>query len=118
MTDKTHEQPIPRADVVAALRALAIGGAAVPEMVAEIQTRLGHEEIITVLWYFIKAFALRLPDVLEIRAWLCGARTAEEINSLILPLIEQSRGKWYTSSNGAEDNVGERPAEEFAHDLQ
>jgi len=49
MTDTSLEQPVPRTDVVAALRASATKGAAVPEMVAEIQTRLGQKEVITVV---------------------------------------------------------------------
>jgi hypothetical protein len=55
------------------------------------------------LWYFVKAFSLGLPDVLPIRAWLCGARTEEQINGLVLPLIELSRGEWSSSGNGSEN---------------
>ena len=54
------------------------------------------------LWYFMKAFSSRLPDVLPIRAWLYGVQNEEEINALMLPMIEKTRGKWSASGNGSD----------------
>jgi hypothetical protein len=101
--DTAFEQPEPRPDIVSALRASAKKGATVRELAAVIQTRLGYGDdiILPVVWYFMKAFSLRLPDALPIRDWLIGARNDEEVDSLILQRIENTRPKWQVSGDGS-----------------
>ena len=96
-------QQEPRADIISALRAAAEHGATVRELVTEIRTRLGCKDDPTfpVLWYFIKAFCLRLPDVLPIGDWLVDLANDEEIDILILPRIRSAREKWLPSNNGS-----------------
>jgi len=114
----------PQPEIVSALRDSARKGATVGELVAVVQSRLGfkHDATIMVLWYFKRAFSLSLLDVLPVRNWLAGVMNDVEIDALILPRIESSKGQWQPSSNGTEQNgatntAEERPTKEFAHDL-
>ncbi len=81
-------------EVIQELRNLADCGATVRQLVAVIQTRTGLKEdaILPVLWYFMNAFSLTLPEVLPLREWL-GTREDKDIDSIILPAIEKARGR-------------------------
>ena len=106
MTEPSH-QPEPRADLLRRMRALALRGASVRELVTEVRSQLGYGEdvVIPVLWYFARAFCLPLPSVLPIREWI-GTDKDEEIDALILPAIRSTRDQWETldeGKNGAEN---------------
>jgi hypothetical protein len=94
MEQVIDEQEV-RADVVRALRDLAKHGAHVRQLVEHVQIQLGlrSDALLSVLWYFMKAFYLPLDKVLPIREWL-GTRDDSSIDSIILPAIERTRSKW------------------------
>jgi hypothetical protein len=102
----SFQQPEPRRDVVDRLRALALRGATVRELVAEIVSCLGLKEdaVLPILWYFTRAFCLPLSEVLPIREWL-GTDRDEEIDALILPAIERARGTWAGAPVREQDNL-------------
>jgi hypothetical protein len=79
-------------EVIQELRNLADRGATVRELVALIQNRVGLKEdaILPVLWYFMSAFSLTLPEVLPLREWL-GTDNDKEIDSIILPATEKAK---------------------------
>jgi hypothetical protein len=97
-------QTEPRADVIASLRALAGQGASVRKLADEVISRVGlkGDEVLPLLWYFSKAFALPLPVVLPLREWL-GTDRDEEIDALLLPAIRASRDRWEALSAGEQD---------------
>ena len=76
-------------------RKLANQGNSVPELVRFVQSELvlKHDALLSVLWYFMKAFHLPLGEVLPIREWL-GTGDDREINALVLPAIQRSKDKW------------------------
>jgi len=82
----------PKPEVIQELRSLADKGATVRELVVLVQKRVGLNEdaLLPVLWYFMNAFSLTLPEVLPIREWL-GTKNDKEIDSIILPAIEKAR---------------------------
>jgi hypothetical protein len=94
MSESTR-QPEPRTDVIASLQALAARGASVRELVSEVVDRVGlkGDEVVPIVWYFSKAFALPLPVVLPLREWL-GTDRDEEIDALLLPAIRGARDRW------------------------
>jgi hypothetical protein len=90
------------------MRALALRGTTVKELVTEVRTRLGYGEdtLIPVLWYFQRAFCLPLTAVLPIREWV-GTDRDEEIDAVILPAITKTRDQWATpkaAENGTADS--------------
>lgn|SRR5438270_4499385 len=84
-----------RMDVIAAMRRLAKRGGKVRELVDCVQASLTGDQdtLLPVLWYFMKAFHLPLPEVLPIREWL-GTTNDEEIDGLILPAIQRTKAEW------------------------
>jgi hypothetical protein len=103
MNESTIEQVEPRAEIISALRELSMAGKGVPEFAADVRAQLQLKDAgtIAVMWYLMKAFSLRVADVLPIQAWTFGAQTDDEINSWILPRINTTRAKWLPSSNGS-----------------
>jgi len=95
----------PNPEIIAAVRESAAKGASIREMVAEIRSRLVgvDDPTFLVLWYLMKAFSLRLTEALPVRDWLAGLTNDDEIDSLILPRINGTRGKWSLDSDGSED---------------
>jgi len=93
--ERAIEQPNVDKNIVLAMRHLAGRGANVRELVECVQLKLilKPDAILSVLWYFMKAFDLPLDKVLPIREWL-GTRNDASIDALILPAIEQTRSKW------------------------
>ena len=86
------DEPEVRVDIVEAMRDLADQGKGVRELVRCVQSELGlkHDALLPVLWYFMNAFSLTLPEVLPIREWM-GTKNDKEIDSIILPAIEKAR---------------------------
>ena len=84
----------PKPEVIQEMRNLADGGATVRELVAVIQRRIGlkGDAVVPILWYFMNAFSLTLPEVLPLREWL-GSSADKEIDSIIMPAIEKARGR-------------------------
>ena len=84
-----------RADIVEAMRDLAVQGKGVCELVRCVQSELGlkHDALLPVLWYFMKAFHLPLGEVLPIREWL-GTGNDEEIDAIVLPAVQRAKDKW------------------------
>jgi hypothetical protein len=83
-------------ELVQELRALAIGGADVPELVELLQQRLelgAREATLLVIVYFRAAFGLSLREALPLREWLAG-RDRSEIDSLLIPAMQRSRNQW------------------------
>lgn len=101
------EPPDVRADVIEALRDLARRGTTVRELVRMLQTSmdLDQDSLLTILWYFMKAFCLPLGDVLPIREWL-GTDRDEEIDAAILPAIKKTMGRWSQLRNGTLEGIG------------
>jgi hypothetical protein len=95
--EQVIEQQQVRADVVKAMRDLAKRGATVRQLVECVQVNLGlrNDALLSVLWYFMKAFYLPLGDVLAIREWL-GTTEDALIDAMILPAIKRTRSKWST----------------------
>jgi hypothetical protein len=93
--DNAIPQPEIKADLIDNLRAMALRGATVRELVDEIVERLDidYDPLLPVLRYFTRAFCLPLLTVLPIREWL-GTDDDEEIDRLILPAIERARATW------------------------
>jgi hypothetical protein len=100
----TLEQPRPRDDVIQELRRVAWRGATVRELYQVILNKLGPQDtfVISVLWYFCKAFFIPLRAALPIREWM-GSNNDAEIDAEILPAIENERAKW---SQQIEEPVG------------
>jgi hypothetical protein len=94
-------------EVIREMRQLAEKGAAVPQLVRTIQTRLGYREdaALPILWYFTEAFYLPLPLVLPLREWF-AQRNDEAINALLLPEIARTRAKWHQDSKTSFDPNG------------
>ncbi len=84
----------PKPEVIQEMRNLADQGATVRELVAVVHKKTGLKEdaVIPVMWYFMNAFSLTLPEVLPLREWL-GSNDDKEIDSIIMPAIEKARGR-------------------------
>jgi len=95
--------PLPREDILLDLRAFAVRGTTVRELVRLVQTRLdyGPDALIPVLFYLRHAFNLELLEILPIREWL-GSERDNEIDGLILPLIARNGTAW--QDNGVPRN--------------
>ena len=52
-----------------------------------------------VMWYLMKAFSLRVADVLPIQMWIHGVESDDKVNSWMLPRIAEARDKWQPASN-------------------
>lgn len=103
-----HESPKLDADLLHRMRALALRGATVRDLVKEVRGRLGYpgDALIPVLWYFTQAFCLPLLTVLPIREWL-GTDKDDEIDAIILPAIMSTRDRWATLEEAANGSTGE-----------
>jgi hypothetical protein len=89
------DKPEVRTDVIEAMRELASNGQGVREMVVCVQSQLGlkPDALLSVLWYFMKAFDVPLGAVLPIREWL-GTGNDQEIDAAILPVIQRTKDRW------------------------
>jgi hypothetical protein len=89
------EIPKRDADLVRQMRVLAVNGATIRELVAEVHKRLEYpgQAIIPVLWYFTEAFCLPLRAVLPLREWM-GTDNDDGINAMLLPAIMNTRDRW------------------------
>jgi hypothetical protein len=101
------EQIGTRPDVVAAVRGRAAAGATARELADEVRSRLGTapDAIIPVLWYFMEAFHLTLPEVLPLREelWEADGGPADD---RIRGLIERTRGKWSAAADTQDGDGG------------
>lgn len=92
------EQGEVRVEVIQELRRLADQNEDVPELVELLQRRLGlanGHALFPVLIYFRAAFDLTLPEALPLREWITS-RDRSEIDSILLPAMRRTRGKWGT----------------------
>jgi hypothetical protein len=108
----------PNPEIIAALRESATYGANIRALVTEIRSRQAgmDDPTLMVLWYLMRAFCLRLTDVLPVRDWLAGAKTDEEIDLLVTPRIAGARRKWSQNINGSDGPVAPE-ATRTAHGL-
>ena len=93
--EQVLDEPEVSVDVVSAMRHLAQQGASVWQLAECVQSRRGlkPDALLQLLWYFMKAFHLSLADGLPIREWL-GTANDKEIDALMLPAIQRTRGEW------------------------
>jgi hypothetical protein len=84
-----------RPDIIREMRAMACRGSTARDLVSFVQSELElrQDALLPVLWYFMKAYALPLPDVLPIREWL-GTQDDKEIDARILPALGHTRALW------------------------
>jgi hypothetical protein len=85
-----------RVELIQELRALAERGANVPELVELVRQRLelnDRNATLPAILYFRTAFDLSLREALPLREWL-GCRDRSEIDSLLIPAMQQSKGRW------------------------
>ena len=83
-------------ELIQELRILAENGADVPELVECLRQRLELDErnaVLPAIVYFRTAFDLSLREAMPLREWL-GGRDRTEIDSLLIPAMQRSRGRW------------------------
>ena len=94
---------VPDESILCEMRALALAGASVLQIVAALHARLKSKtpEVIPTLWYFKHAFCLSLRQVLPLREFI-GTDLEEEMNRVILPLLLKTKGEWSCKVNQSE----------------